>query len=119
MSQLQRLGVGPRLSEAAIFQNVVYLAGQVPEKTVDDPIEAQTAEVLEMIDRLLGEAGSHKSKILMCQIFLADLKDFPGMNQVWDRWVVPGNTPPRATVQAFLANPKHRVEIVITAACGA
>ncbi len=39
MSQLQRLGVGPRLSEAAIFQNVVYLAGQVPEKTVDDPLK--------------------------------------------------------------------------------
>ena len=38
------------------------------------------------------------------------------MNAVWDAWVEPGHTPPRATVQAPLANPKYRVEIVVTAA---
>jgi enamine deaminase RidA (YjgF/YER057c/UK114 family) len=48
--------------------------------------------------------------------FLADLADFDGMNAVWDAWVVPGQTPPRATVQARLANPQWRIEVVVTAA---
>jgi enamine deaminase RidA (YjgF/YER057c/UK114 family) len=68
------------------------------------------------VERLLKEAGSDKSRILMAQIFLADLADFDGMNAVWDAWVVPGQTPPRATVQARLANPQWRIEVVVTAA---
>ena len=44
------------------------------------------------------------------------MADFPGMNEVWDAWVVPGHTPPRATVEAKLANPACLVEIVIIAA---
>jgi enamine deaminase RidA (YjgF/YER057c/UK114 family) len=38
------------------------------------------------------------------------------MNAVWDQWVVPGHTPVRATVQAPLAKPQWKVEIVVTAA---
>jgi enamine deaminase RidA (YjgF/YER057c/UK114 family) len=38
------------------------------------------------------------------------------MNAAWDQWVVPGHTPPRATVQAKLAKPEWKVEIVVTAA---
>ena len=41
---------------------------------------------------------------------------FSGMNAVWDDWVAPSHTPPRATVEAKLANPACLVEIVITAA---
>jgi enamine deaminase RidA (YjgF/YER057c/UK114 family) len=52
----------------------------------------------------------------MAQIFLADLADFPAMNAVWDAWVVAGQTPPRATVQAKLARPEWRIEVVVTAA---
>ena len=100
------------MSEMAIYNNTVYLAGQI----AGQDIQAQTTEVLACIDSLLAQAGSDKSKILHCQIFLADLADFPGMNQVWDKWVVAGHTPPRATVQAKLANPLWKVEIVVTAA---
>ena len=72
--------------------------------------------MLAAIDALLARAGTDKSKLTMVQIFLADLADFPGMNAVWDAWVVPGHTPPRATVQASLARPEWKVEIVATAA---
>lgn len=106
---------GPRLSEYAIFNHVVYLAGQVPENS-DGDIVAQTSNVLAQVDHLLAEAGSDKSRILMCQIFITDMANMAGMNQVWDAWVVPGCTPPRATVQAALANPDWLLEIVITAA---
>jgi enamine deaminase RidA (YjgF/YER057c/UK114 family) len=115
VNMVQRFDVGARLSEMAIHNGVVYLAGQIPEDPNLD-IEGQTLQVLQAIDRLLGRAGTDKRKLLMVQIFLVDLKDFEGMNRVWDQWVVPGHTPPRATVQANLASPKWRLEVVATAA---
>ncbi len=72
--------------------------------------------MLAAIDALLARAGSDKSRLLRAQIFLVDLRDFDAMNAVWQSWVVPGHTPARATVQAALANPQWKVEIVVTAA---
>lgn len=115
MSGVQRFGVGARLSEMTVFNGVAYLAGQVPEDGSLD-IVGQTQQVLAAIDRLLEQAGTHKGNILMAQIYLADLSDFAGMNQAWEAWVPAGATPARATVQAKLAKPDWRVEIVITAA---
>lgn len=112
---IQRFHVGPRLSETAIFNKVVYLAGQIPDDATQD-IAGQTAQVLAHIDRLLAEAGSDKSRLLSCQIFLSDISLIGDMNKVWDAWVAPGNTPPRATVEAKLANPAWLIEVVVTAA---
>jgi len=113
--EVKRLHVGKRLSEIAIHNGTIYLAGQIAEDTTQDII-GQTREVLGHVDRLLNEAGSSKAQILSCQIYICDMKYFAGMNEVWDAWVVPGHTPPRATVEAKLANPACLVEIVIVAA---
>ncbi|WP_151634064.1 RidA family protein [Noviherbaspirillum aerium] len=113
--EIQRLHVGKTLSELAIHNGTIYLAGQIAEDLTQN-IEGQTREVLGHIDRLLAEAGSDKSRILMCQIYIADIKDFAGMNSVWNEWVAEGNSPPRATVQAKLAKPEWLVEMVVTAA---
>ena len=115
MSDLRRLHVATRYSEAAVFNGVVYLAGMVPECEAND-IAAQTADVLAQVDRRLAECGSDRTRILRAQIFLADIADIGPMNAVWDVWVVPGTAPPRATVQAALADPSWRIEIVVTAA---
>ena len=115
MADIERLNVEARFSDAAIHAGTVYLAGQVPDDTSQD-IVGQTRQVLATIDRLLAEAGSDKSRILRAQVFLADIADFDGMNAAWDAWVAPGNSPPRATVEARLARPEWRVEIVVTAA---
>jgi enamine deaminase RidA (YjgF/YER057c/UK114 family) len=112
---IQRLHVGPRLSEVAIHQGVVYLAGQVAEDPSQD-MRGQTSQVLAAIDSLLAQAGSSKAHILQATIFVTSMDEFPAMNAVWDAWVVPGQTPPRATVQAALARPEYRVEIKIIAA---
>ena len=117
MSSIQRFHVGPRMSEAAVHQGVVYLAGQVADDASQD-ITGQTRQVLAAVDRLLAEAGSSKSQILRAQIFLVDLAEFDAMNAVWEAWVVPGHTPPRATVQANLAKPGWKIEVVVTAAVG-
>jgi enamine deaminase RidA (YjgF/YER057c/UK114 family) len=112
---LNRHHVGKRLSEMVVHNGTVYLAGQVASDMTLDIIE-QTEQVLASIDRLLGEAGTDRSKILSAQIFLPDMADFAAMNAVWERWVVPGHTPARATIQARLANPAYRIEILVVAA---
>ena len=112
---IKRFNVGKRLSEAVVHGNTVYLAGEVPDDTAKD-VTGQTEEVLAKIDALLAKAGSDKSKVLSAQIFLPDMKDFPGMNIAWEKWVVPGHTPARATIEAKLANPAYKVEIMCIAA---
>jgi len=116
MSQdITRLGMAARYSEAAVFNRVVYLAGMVPEAGGAD-IGAQTQDVLDQVQQHLQAAGSDKSRILRAQIYLQDIQDIGAMNAVWDAWVVPGTAPPRATVQAALADPAWKIEIVVTAA---
>lgn len=115
MPQITRFHVGPRLSEMAVHNGTVYLAGQVPDDTTQD-IRGQAAQVLAMVDKLLAEAGTDKSRILATQIFLTDITEIAGMNEVWDAWIPAGHAPPRATVQAALANTAYKIEIVVTAA---
>jgi enamine deaminase RidA (YjgF/YER057c/UK114 family) len=112
---IKRIETGPRMSKAVIHNGTVYLAGIVAEDTSLDAA-GQTRQVLAEIDRLLAAAGTDKSKLLRTNIWLADMKDFPAMNSVWDAWVSPGNTPARATVQASLATPAYKVEIMVVAA---
>lgn len=112
---LQRYETGPRMSEMTVAHGLCYLSGQVAEDVAAD-IKGQTRQVLAEIDRLLALAASDKTKILRAEIFLADIADFAAMNEVWDEWVSAGFTPARATVQAALARPEWKIEIVITAA---
>jgi len=112
---IQRFDTGPRMSEMTIHNGVAYLAGQVPEDTGAD-IVGQTGQVLQAIDDLLKLAATDKTHILRAEIFLADMADFAGMNEAWDKWVAEGATPARATVQAKLASANWKVEIVVTAA---
>ena len=87
------------------------------KKPLKENAYEQTKEVLSLLDKLLAEIGSEKSKILTSQIFLADMADYAQLNQAWDEWVDSQNPPSRATVEAKLADPDWKVEIVIIAAC--
>lgn len=115
-SSIDRRHVGARLSETAVHNGTVYLAGQIAENNPGADITVQTREVLGHIDRLLAEVGSSKQSILQCQIYLSDIGQIGAMNAVWDEWVVPGHTPPRATVQARLASADYCIEVVVVAA---
>ena len=112
---VRRFHVGDRMSEMAIHNGTVYLAGQVAGDATQD-IRGQTTQVLAAVDKLLAEAGTERAHIVMCQIYLADMADFAAMNSIWDDWVEPGDAPPRATVQALLAKPQWKIEVVVTAA---
>ena len=112
---IQRYHVGKRLADMVVHGSTIYLAGQVAEDASAD-ISGQAKQVLAQIDRLLGEAGSDKTKILSVTIYLPDIGDFAAMNVVWEAWVPVGQTPARATVQAKLAAPAYKIEIQVIAA---
>lgn len=111
---IQRHGVTRRYSDSAIYGNTVYLV-EVSSNLCED-ITAQAENLLASVDRLLLQAGSDKSRLLMATIYLADMTDYDAMNLVWDAWLPDGCAPPRACVQAKLANSKYRLEIALTAA---
>ena len=113
---IERIGVAARYSDAVIHGNTVYLSGHVPEASKGQDITAQTRDVLAQIDETLRDCGTDKTKILSATIYLTDMKNFAGMNAVWDQWVAAGHTPARATVEAKLASPDYGIEIVMIAA---
>jgi enamine deaminase RidA (YjgF/YER057c/UK114 family) len=115
MSPVRHIDPGPRLSEATVFGDRMYLSGMIPEDTSAD-ITGQVKQALAEIDALLTKGGSDRTKILSAVIWLRDISDFAAMNAVWDAWVVSGQTPARATVQARLNDPKMKIEIMVVAA---
>jgi enamine deaminase RidA (YjgF/YER057c/UK114 family) len=111
---IERKEVGPRMSQIVIHGDTVYLAGTVAHQNAG--VTEQTREILATIDSHLAQAGTDKSKLLSANIWLTDMATFAEMNAVWDAWVVPGHTPARATVEARLAAPQYKVEIMVVAA---
>ena len=114
---IKRIDTGTRMSQAVVHGNTVYLAGQVAQGAPGASVADQTSDILASIDRLLGEAGTDKSKVLSATIWLCSMDDFAEMNGVWDAWVSPGNAPARACVESpRLAAPQFTVEIGLIAA---
>ncbi len=113
---ITRLHAGPRMSQAVVHGQTVYLAGQVADQAKAKSVGEQTKEILSAIDRLLAEAGSDRARILSATIYLAEIGTFAEMNAVWEAWIPAGHAPARATVEARLATPAYAVEIACIAA---
>jgi enamine deaminase RidA (YjgF/YER057c/UK114 family) len=111
---ITRIDRGPRMSQAVVHSDTIYLAGQVGAP--GESVTAQTKAVLASVDKLLAQTGSDKNHILSATIWLADMADFAEMNAVWDAWIADGEAPARATGEAKLATPDYKVEVIITAA---
>ncbi len=100
-------------SQATVVDGFVFVAGQGainPETNELDlgDIRSETRRVLQNIQAILKEAGSSLRDVVRVGVFLADLKDFDAMNEVY-REFFPENPPARTTVGAQL--PKIKVEI--------
>jgi enamine deaminase RidA (YjgF/YER057c/UK114 family) len=104
-----------RMSQITIHNATVYLAGQVPKDATAD-MRGQTEQVLSRIDDLLSQAGTSKEHLLSAQIWVNNMAEFDQMNAAWDDWVVPGRPPVRAAIEAKLAKPEWKVEIMVIAA---
>jgi enamine deaminase RidA (YjgF/YER057c/UK114 family) len=114
--KIERHETGPRMSKAVIHGDTVYLAGIVADSPKGKSMAEQTSNILSQIDGFLAMAGTDKTKLLSANIWITDMAHFAEMNTVWDAWVSPGNTPARATVEAKLASPDYKVEIMVVPA---
>ncbi len=114
MSKIQRINPGSRMSQAVIYNDIIWLAGQVG--TAGDSTADQTRQMLAKVDALLEANGSSKSAILQATIWMADMSEFDEMNAVYDAWIDPANPPARAAGEAKLATPEYKVEIIVVAA---
>ena len=81
---IRRIDVGPRMSQAVIRNDTIYLSGMVGE---GDSVAAQARDILASVDTLLARAGSDKSKLLQAVIWLTDISTFAEMNSVWEAWI--------------------------------
>lgn len=113
---LKRIHVGPRMSGIVINGNNVHLSGMTAARREGRSVAEQTGDILKRIDELLADAGTSKEHLVQVNIWLSDIATFDEMNSVWDKWVAPGCTPARATVEARLALPDIKVEIQVLAA---
>ena len=104
------------MSKAVIHGETVYLAGIVADNPKGKNTADQTRSILAQLDSFLATAGTNNSNLLSANIWITDMANFAEMNAVWDAWVSPGNTPARATVEAKLASPDYKVEIMVVAA---
>lgn len=114
MTDITRIDPGPRMSQAVVHGDLVWLAGQVGAP--GESVTAQTQAILGRIEALLEQAGSSKARLLQATIWLASMDDFAEMNAVWDAWIDPANPPTRACGESRLATPDYRVEIIVVAA---
>ncbi len=112
-TEIQRIGVTRRWSDAVLHGNTAYFVEVADDPTL--PIRGQVAQVLDQIDARLRLIGSDRTRLLQVQIFLSELGNGPILNEQWDAWVPEGHAPARACVQTGLA-PGYLVEMVITAA---
>ena len=113
---IKRFGDATLIADMVVHNGIAYLAGQVAEDPVPSSVYEQTRNILKQIDDLLAQANSDKTRLLKANIWLTDISTFSEMNKAWAEWVSKGNAPARATVESKLADPKYKVEIMLTAA---
>ena len=112
---VKHIDSGEILSRAVVHGGIAYLCGlTAADRSLD--IKGQTQEVLTKIDKLLADAGTDKSKLLMATIYLPDMTQKADMNEVWTAWLGDLARPARACVGAPLATPETLIEIVVSAA---
>lgn len=108
----------PTLTPGIKSGDVIYVSGQlgVSRAEPDSTIEGQTKRALENVQRVVEAGGGTMATVLKCTVFLADVKDFQGMNTAY-RQAFPSEPPARSTVVvAALVSPAAKVEIECIAA---
>ena len=109
-------------SEAVRVGDMLYLSGQVgtvPGTTelVPGGIRAETRQTLENIKVILERNGSELNRVVKCTVFLADINEWPKMNEVY-RTYFPKAPPARSAMAASGIAFKARVEIECIAVVG-
>jgi len=114
MSKIIRTEPNKILSKAVEYHGFVYVQG-VTAKDPSKGIKEQTADVLAQIDALLETHGTDNTRLLQAIIWVKDIRDRDGMNEIWSAWLPANGAPVRACVESNMADPRILVEIMVTA----
>jgi len=111
--------IGP-YSQGVIAGGLLFVSGQIPidpatDKLVEGDIKVQTEQVLKNILAVLKEAKMGPENMVKATVYLADMADFPQVNEVYGKYM--GKEPPaRSTIQAAALPKGARIEIDVIAA---
>jgi 2-iminobutanoate/2-iminopropanoate deaminase len=110
--------IGP-YSQAIQTGKLVFLAGQIPldpasGRLIEGDIVAQTRRAMDNVMAVLGEVGLGPDHVVKTTIYLADMADFPAMNEVYGSYFK-GTPPARSAIQAARLPKDARIEIDVIA----
>lgn len=112
------LPVGP-YNQAVSIGNLIYTAGQIPldrqGNMVPGGIKEQTEQVIQNLIAVLGQGGSSLENVVKATVFLKDLNDFAGMNEVYGKYFKSETAPARTTIQVSRIPKDSLVEIEVVA----
>ena len=114
MSRIIRTEPNKVLAKAVEYHGFVYVQG-VTASDLSKDVTGQTEEVLAGIDAILETHGTDKTRLLQAQVWLKDIRDRDALNKLWVGWLPANGAPVRACVEANMADPRHLVEIMVTA----
>lgn len=115
--------IGP-YSQAVVAAGLVHCSGQIAldpasGAMVGDDAAAQTEQVMRNLGAVLEAAGSGFDRVLKCTVYLADMDDFPRVNEVYARAFCEGAEPPARATVAVRTLPKNAlVEVDCVALVG-
>ena len=112
------LPIGP-YNQAVSIGNLIYTAGQIPldkqGQMVAGGIKEQTQQVIQNLIAVLSHGGSSLDKVIKATVFLKDLNDFAGMNEVYAEYFKSATAPARSTIQVARIPKDALVEIEVVA----
>jgi enamine deaminase RidA (YjgF/YER057c/UK114 family) len=105
----------PPLSRYRIYQDLIFVSGQVPvvgsERHVPESFDEQVEAVLENLKAAVTAAGSNLGAILKVNAFLADRRDIPAFNQAYKASFEGHDLPARTMLIAQLPDSRYLLEI--------
>jgi 2-iminobutanoate/2-iminopropanoate deaminase len=112
--------IGP-YSQAVQIGQMVFVSGVIgldaqTGEIVKSTFEAETHQVMKNMGAILAAAGLTYDQVVKCTIFLADMNQFPIVNEIYGSYFKAGNYPARETVQVSRLPKDARVEISVVAA---
>ncbi len=110
--------IGP-YNQAVVIGNLIYTAGQIPldqaGHMIPGSIKEQTEQVIVNLKAVLEHAGSSLDKVVKATVFLKDLNDFAGMNEVYGKYFKAQTAPARSTLEVARIPKDSLVEIEVVA----
>jgi 2-iminobutanoate/2-iminopropanoate deaminase len=109
--------IGP-YSVAVNYGNLIYTSGQIPldrqGNIVGTDIKVQTRQTIENLKSILEENGSSIAQVIKTTVFLKDMNEFAGMNEVYNEYFA-DSAPARSTLEAARLPKDVKIEMDIIA----